>query len=256
MRSISDAEITSDGFLNGRLTIKQPAHGYRAGVDPVLLAAAVPAKAGETALELGCGVGVAALCLAYRAGVGVTGVELQPFYAALAQANAQANALPLSVIEADLRQMPRALKAQSFDHVLANPPYFDRAQGSAAHDSGRELAMGETAELRDWVDAGVRRLRPNGRLTLIQRTQRLPDLLAACDDRLGDVTVLPLAAREGRAPERVIVQARKSGKGGFKLCQPLILHEGARHGADRESYRPEIREILRDGAALRPALMR
>ena len=78
-------ETTNDLFLGGKVTALQPAKGYRAGIDAVLLAASVPAKAGETVLELGCGVGVASLCLAARVeGVEITGVELQPEYAALA----------------------------------------------------------------------------------------------------------------------------------------------------------------------------
>jgi tRNA1(Val) A37 N6-methylase TrmN6 len=54
-------EITTDGFLGGRLTIAQPVAGYRAAADPVLLAAAVQARPGQAVLDLGCGAGVASL---------------------------------------------------------------------------------------------------------------------------------------------------------------------------------------------------
>ena len=50
-------DLTCDDFLGGRLSIWQPRDGYRAGVDPVLLAASVPARAGQSVLELGCGTG-------------------------------------------------------------------------------------------------------------------------------------------------------------------------------------------------------
>jgi tRNA1Val (adenine37-N6)-methyltransferase len=46
-------ETTFDAFLGGRITLEQPTKGYRAGVDPVLLAASVPARAGQSVLELG-----------------------------------------------------------------------------------------------------------------------------------------------------------------------------------------------------------
>ena len=40
-------DVTCDAFLGGRLQILQPRHGYRAGVDPVLLAASIAARAGQ-----------------------------------------------------------------------------------------------------------------------------------------------------------------------------------------------------------------
>ena len=76
---MAEAALTKDRFLGGRPRLYQPAQGVRAGSDAVLLAAAVAAKAGESALDVGCGVGPAALCLACRvAGVRVTGLEIQP----------------------------------------------------------------------------------------------------------------------------------------------------------------------------------
>ena len=153
-------ETTTDGFLGGRLSILQPRHGYRAAMDPVLLAAAVPARAGEAVLELGCGVGVASLCLGARvAGLRLAGVERQADYAALARANALQNGIAFDVELADLAALPPALRARSFDHVIANPPYFPAGGGTPARDPGREGALREETPLALWVDAGLRRLR-------------------------------------------------------------------------------------------------
>ena len=55
-----------DAFLGGRLVLRQPARGYRAGADAVMLAAACSARAGERVLELGCGAGAALFCLGAR----------------------------------------------------------------------------------------------------------------------------------------------------------------------------------------------
>ena len=51
---------TRDAFLGGRITVSQPRHGFRAGLDSVLLGAAV-ASGSTSLLDLGCGVGTAAL---------------------------------------------------------------------------------------------------------------------------------------------------------------------------------------------------
>jgi tRNA1Val (adenine37-N6)-methyltransferase len=249
--AFADEDLTTDAFLGGRLSVRQPRAGYRAGLDPVLLAAAVPARAGESVLELGCGAGVAALCLARRVpGVDLAGLELQADYAALARGNAAANGITMEVLEGDLARMPAQLRARSFDHVIANPPYFRREAGTPAVDAGREAALGERTPLGAWIDAGLRRLRPGGRLTLIQRAERLPDLLAGFAGRRAALVLLPLAPRDGRDATLVIMAAVKGGRAPFRLLAPLILHEGPVHARDGEDHAAPVRAVLRDAAAL------
>ncbi|MGC9417909.1 MAG: tRNA1(Val) (adenine(37)-N6)-methyltransferase [Rhodovulum sp.] len=244
-------EVTCDQFLGGRLRIRQPRSGYRAGIDAVLLAAAMPTETGQSVLELGCGVGVASLCLGLRVpGLSLFGVEFQAAYAELARRNAAENGIDLAVTTADLVALPADLRSRSFDHVVANPPYFLRAHGSAAPEPGREAALAEATPLTLWVETARRRLAPGGWLTLIQRAERLPALLAAMDARLGSVELLPLAPRVGRPAKLIILRARKGARGTFRLHSPLILHEGSRHERDADSYTPAVSAVLRQGAAL------
>ncbi|WP_343081478.1 tRNA1(Val) (adenine(37)-N6)-methyltransferase [Ostreiculturibacter nitratireducens] len=247
----SAEDLTEDGFLGGRLRILQPRRGYRAATDPVLLAAAVIARQGDSVLELGCGAGVASLCLAARVpGLTLAGLEVQPSYADLARRNAALNGFAFEVVEGDLSRMPAALRARSFDHVIANPPFFPPASGTTAADAGRERAQREATPLADWIDAALKRLTPGGRITLIQRTERLPEILALLSGRAGDVAALPVAAREGREAGRVIVIARKGAKGPFRLAAPFILHAGATHISDGDDYTEAARVVLRTGATL------
>lgn len=248
---MSDPAITDDGFLGGRLRILQPRVGYRAATDPVLLAAATPAKPGESFLELGCGAGVASLCLLSRVpGLTAEGVELQATYAALARRNSERNGLALTVTEADLCDLPKRMRALSFDHVIANPPYFRAGEGTNADDPGREAAFREETPLDQWIDAGLRRLVPGGWLTLIHLTDRLGDILAAIGDRAGAIAILPVAPRPGRPASRVIVRARKGARTPLALLAPFILHEGADHLRDGDDFTPAARAVLRDGAPL------
>lgn len=247
----SALDTTENAYLDGRLTIRQPKRGYRAGVDPVLLAASVPARAGQSVLELGCGVGTASLCLGWRVpGVSLTGIELQVEYANLARENATANGAEMTVVEADLANLPSPLRQQSFDHVIANPPYFDRSASTTANDAGREVAMGEDTPLETWIAVAARRLAPRGIATFIHRAERLPDVLAACSGRLGSLQVLPLQPRIGRDANLVLIRAKKGGRAAFRLHAPVLLHAGAQHDGDKESYTDEIRAVLRNGAAL------
>jgi tRNA1(Val) A37 N6-methylase TrmN6 len=245
----AEDQLVLNGFLGGRLGLWQPRKGYRAGVDPVLLAASVPARAGQTVLDLGCGAGAAALCLATRVpGLDCVGIERQPEFAALARRNSAHNALPFQVLCADLANPPPEVTARQFDHVLANPPYFRAGAHSPSPDAAKGAARGEETPLETWLDLAARRLRPGGYLHMIQRIDRLPEALAAC--RLGSVEVLPLAPREGRDPGLFILRARKGGRAAFRLRAPLILHRAATHEQDGEDYSDEILSALRNGAPL------
>ncbi|MFP5481560.1 MAG: tRNA1(Val) (adenine(37)-N6)-methyltransferase [Alphaproteobacteria bacterium] len=248
----AEDQLSDDKFLCGRLRLLQPVKGYRAATDPVLLAAACPARPGESVLDLGCGAGAAALCLGWRVpDLALAGLEVQPDYADLARRNAKRNGIALEVHEGDITRMPPALR-RDFDHVIANPPYYPPG-GSPSPITGRARAMQVETPLSDWVSAATRRLRPGGWLTLICGADGLPEVLAALGTKLGSAAVLPLQPREGRAALRILLQARKGGRAPFRLLAPFVIHAGPEHDGDRESYTPEANAVLRDGAPLHAA---
>jgi tRNA1(Val) A37 N6-methylase TrmN6 len=243
-------ETTLDDFLGGRLRLRQPRRGFRSGQDAVILAAAVPARPGESALELGCGAGAAIFCLGARvSGLRLAGLEVQPHYAALARDNAARNGHPLEVIEGDVEAPPPALGARAFDHVLLNPPYFDRSVSTRARDAGRDLAHGGEAPLSAWLALAARRLQPGGALTLIQRIARLPEALAGLPPTMGSAELLPLASRSGAMPTTFLLRARKGGRAPFKLRPSLTVH-GEERQPDGKDFAAWAVAVLRDGAAL------
>ncbi|MEM9584525.1 MAG: methyltransferase [Pseudomonadota bacterium] len=242
-------QLTQDKFLDGRLLIRQPKEGYRAATDPVLLAAGCPAQSGESLLDIGCGAGTAALCVSARVGeLKLFGLELQSDYATLAQQNAGENGFAMEVRKGDLSNMPTAFKDRMFDHVIMNPPFF--GPGTKASNSGRALARQEETELATWIDAGLRRLRPRGWLTIIQAIERFPEVIVALDKRAGGIEIKPLSPRLGKATTRFVLRARKGSRAKTLLSYPLILHEGDSHTVDTDSYTTEARAILRQGAQL------
>lgn len=239
---------TRDAFLGGRLSILQPRHGFRAGLDSVMLAAAVDAEAGERVLELGSGVGVAALCLAARVeGIALTGVEAQGVLVGLAAENAAGNGLSDRVLfrEGRVEAMPADLPRDHFDHVMMNPPFFVEGPHDAPPDEGRRIAhIADPDALARWTKTARTHLSAKGRLTAIVPTERVPALLHALGTGFGAVTLFPLWPRAGEPAKRVIVTARKSSRTGFALAAGLVLH-----GAER-GYTPVADAILRHGAPL------
>lgn len=250
-QEFGEQDLSRDKFLGGKLCLWQPKKGYRAGVDPVLLAASVPAKSGQAILDLGCGVGAVGLCLAARVpGLHVTGVEIDTGYAELARQNGAEMGVSHNVCCCDLRTLPEALKSQSYDHVVANPPYYDRQTGTASPDDRRETALGESAPLADWVKTAFKRLKPKGYFHMVIKADRLDDALASMARKFGSMEILPIAPRPGRTAELVILRGRKEGRAKLRLCAPLILHQGNAHQGDQEQYTPEIAHVLRDGHGL------
>ncbi len=240
------AACTSDRLLGGRLTIRQPERGYRAAIDPVLLAAAVPAKAGQSVLEAGTGVGTAALCLATRVeGVSIVGLEIDAATADLARANVALNGFEAAITIAlgDILDPPGELRERSFELVMSNPPYHPAATPPSP-DARKALATREGVSVADWVHACLRRLQPGGRLVLIQRADRLPELLAELAGRTGDIEIVPLWPKAGRPAKRVLVRCRKGARGAARLVPGLVLHRSD------GKYSPAAEAILRDGADL------
>ena len=244
---LPEEEITEDTVLGGRVSLLQPAAGYRVGIDPVLLAAA--AAAGPVrALDLGCGVGAAALCLARRLpGVEVVGLELQAALAALGRRNAERNSLEgrVAIQHGDLLHPPPAVAAGGFDLVLANPPFHAAGEATAPAEAGRARGHVESeADLAAWIRQALKLAGPKGSLLLIHRPDRLGDILGLLKGRAGATVVFPLWPAAGRPARRLIIAARKGSAAPLRLAAGLILHE-----ADGR-YTAEAEAALREGAGL------
>ena len=231
-------ETTEDFLLGGRVRLEQPAEGLRAAIDAVLLAAAIPARAPEAVLELGCGTGAALLCLAARVpGLALHGVELDAGLAEMARRNAAG--LGASIVAGDIRgALPECR------HAFANPPYWPG--GSASPIAMRRNAAHEAeAGLEDWAGALARGLVRRGTASMILPAARFGQAAAALRGAgCGSLTMLPLWPRAGVAAKRVILQAIKGGRGPDRLLSGLVLHE-----ADG-SFTAAAEAVLRHAQAL------
>jgi len=257
MADDASLELSADTLLDGRVTLLQPVKGYRAAIDPVFLAAAVPAKAEETVLDVGVGVGSAALCLAARvAEARVAGIELRRELVRLAVRNAEANGLARRVdfMVGDLVKAPRRLAPGSFHHVMANPPFIEAGRGNRSPDEGKAVSNIESsADLEDWLRFCLLMVKPKGSITLIHRADRLDQVLVALAGRLGEVLVYPLwpgpaslaGAGAGDKPaRRIILRGRKGVATPLRLLPGLVLHE------EGGGFTPRAEAVLRGGQGL------
>ncbi|MBP8072994.1 MAG: methyltransferase, partial [Brevundimonas sp.] len=171
--------VAESALLGGRVRLRQPVKGYRAGMDAALLAAAVAAEPGQRVIEAGCGAGAVLMQIAARrAGVSLTGLERDPTMAALARDNAVLNGADASIIEGDVAAGFRALDLPPFDWAVSNPPFFDDPGALRAPAEGKRGAWMADDGLKAWTTFLLKSVREGGRIVVIHRADRLADLLA------------------------------------------------------------------------------
>lgn len=248
---VKHQSVTRDAFLGGRLTLSQPGKGFRAGLDSVLLGAAV-APDRTALLDMGCGFGTAAfVALAHNAGLTATLADSNAEMAALAEANAADNGFAdrARIVITDIAgkgadRRAAGLMDNGYDAVIANPPFF--ADGTLASDPGRAGARHMDATALDlWIKAAAGLAAGGGEVIFVYPAQSLAPLLAGFTQRFGAVTVLPLVPREGEKASRVLVRGIKGSRAPLTLLASRALHE-----PEGRAFRPEFDAIFRGSARL------
>ena len=241
-------DIVENGVLNGRVRLRQPARGYRAGMDAALLAAAVPAEAGQRVIEAGCGAGAVLMQIAARRpGVTLTGLERDPVMAELAVGNAALNGVAANTVirRGDVAAGFRAWDVQPADWAASNPPFFDDVRALRAPAESKRGAWMADDGLKAWTDFLLKAVKEGGRIVVVHRADRLGDLLALLGEKAGSFAVRPVHPFADEPAKRVLIRAIKTGRAPLRLLPPLILHdrEGGKHT-------PQAEAILRGDTAL------
>jgi tRNA1Val (adenine37-N6)-methyltransferase len=216
---------TGGHLLDGKVRYAQPRHGFRSGIEPVLLAASVPAKPGERVLEGGTGAGGTLLCLAARVpGVLGVGVDQDAGLVTLATQNAGANNwATLRFIAGDVASLP---DLGQFDHACANSPYH-MAGGTPSPDVSRQAAKHARVNLLTvWATALARPLRAHGTLTFILPAALLPEcVLAFAAAGCRPMGMLPLWPKPGQPAKLMLLRGVKGRNTPFRVLPGLVLHE-------------------------------
>ncbi len=241
-----DTAVTCDALMGGRVRLRQPRAGYRAGLDAALLAAALGLQTGERGFEAGCGAGAVLLQAAARTpSARLVGLERDASALALARANIALNALEdrVSVVAGEVARRFSALGMPPFDIAFCNPPFFDDPSALRAPSPERRGAWMAEDGLDAWTGLLLKAVREGGRIVMVHRADRLGDLLAGLGRGAGSFRIRPVHAFAERPAKRVLVRAIRTGRAPLVLLPPLVLRAG-------EAGRPEADAILRGDADL------
>lgn len=248
-------EVTHDTLHHGRVTYAQFVNGYRTGLEPVLLAALVPARASESVLEAGCGAGAGLLCLNARVpGLNLTGIEADADTITLARYNLNRNDVSnYTLFHTEIPEIPRSLRQTCgnpngrFHHAFANPPWHPSGATPTSHPRRRRALFCDRNGWSCWISALAAWVMPGGTLSLALPAAAVCEAMRRLHEaEFGSITVFPLWPKAGRRAKIVLLQAVLGGRAGTAISPGLIIHE------EDGQYTLATRRVLRDGAALIP----
>ncbi|MBO7122285.1 MAG: tRNA1(Val) (adenine(37)-N6)-methyltransferase [Treponema sp.] len=228
-----------DLLPNGYKIFQDPA-AFCFGADAQLLCSFAKVKRGCAAIDLGCGNGIIPFLLhkkslslrsSHAAGpCRFTGLEIQEQAAELAQKSVALNGLEKSIdiIQGDIKNVKKLFQPQSFDVVLSNPPYM-KVQGSRENaDERKRIARHEIfCTVNDVAAAASYLIKTNGTFFMVHRPYRLQEIFDAFEKH-------KLVARRARlvypaadkAPEMILIEARKNCAKDLKFEPPLVMYQG------------------------------
>ena len=219
------------------ITLQQHHSQFRLSTDSVACAWFARFGSRSKIADLGCGSGaIGLMLLASDPTLQVTGIELQPDAAAMAQENGQRNSVNFTAIPGDLREIRTLLPANSMDGVISNPPYFPVGSGLTASGPLSAARSEETCSLAQLCDAADWLLRWGGKFVMVHRPERLVDLIWELRSRKLEPKRIRFVRHKPTSPvSLVLLEARKGGKPGLSYEPDLVLM--TEQGLETEEYR-------------------
>lgn len=241
---------TRDTLFAGGLHCLQHRDGYRFSVDAILAAHFSPLSSGSTVLDLCGGCGVIGLICLYRWPERIARLaclELQAGLAELAARNMALNGFSTNisgnisgdidesvagkakVVQGDLRHILDFFPAETFSHVICNPPFYKKNSGRPCHDEESFIARHQVhCTLAEIVAAAAAVVKNRGKVVFVYPAAGLPALLVALHHyhlvpkRLQVVYSYPEVSATGRL---VLVEAVKNGGEGVRILSPFYIYE-------------------------------
>lgn len=222
---------TLDDLILGGLKIIQPKTGYRFSLDAVLLSHFCSSlNKARQVVDLGTGSGVIPLLLSYLAPhLEITGIEIQAPMADRAKRSVSYNGLEdrIKIINIDIRELKSVLSGGSADLVVMNPPFYKIGEGKVSLNPEEAIARHEMEiSMSDLVKMSSYLLKGNGELALIQRADRLPEILNLLEANNINPTRMRLVhANSNSEAKLVLIEGKKHSRSNLKILPPLIIYQ-------------------------------
>lgn len=232
----------------GDYIVFQDTDDYAFSQDSVFLANTAKLSPSDAVLDLGCGSGIlSTLALIKKHVKKAVGIELQPRVADMARDSAIQNGLQdkFEVICADVKDIRSILKAESFDKVLCNPPYFTNSgnsgQKSVSDEENDVLNVNakteksvsrteSTATLDDFVKGASYALRFGGDAWFVIKADRMASLIYSLKSyNLEPKEATLIYPKPTSDVDVVIIKARKGAKEGLKISPFFVTDDNGEY---------------------------
>ncbi|MAR78636.1 MAG: hypothetical protein CMM18_00230 [Rhodospirillaceae bacterium] len=239
-----DSEFSEDAILGGSIIIKQNKSGFRISSDSIFLAASVPGKIDQYILDVGAGTGAISLVLAKRYSKSkIYAIENFPAHIELLSENILLNNLShqITAIDSNISKLDSVLFDQKFDHIVTNPPFYQKNNSRLPANLGKRVALHEgDISMKSWINYCKNFLKVGGSFTLIIPYVRYDEVVEIFSSFFFTIRTMNLLPREGEEPKRSIIQGWSKGERKIQKFDCLVLHT-----KKNSAFTPRAENVLR-----------
>lgn len=227
---LKENERIDDLELNG-LKIIQNKDGFCFGMDSVLLSDfAKEIKKSSTILDMGTGTGILAILLSAKTqDTKITGVEIQPEVAQMAQRSVELNQLEerINILCEDIKKLKEIYEAGSFDAIVTNPPYKKKGTGGMNENEAKLISRHEiTASLEDFISIASYLLKDQGSIYMVHRPERLADIMVNLRKyKLEPKVIKFVYPNQEKEPNLILMKATKNARPFLKVEKPIYIYD-------------------------------
>ena len=227
---LKENERIDDLELND-LKIIQNKNGFCFGMDSVLLSDfAKEIKKNSSILDMGTGTGILSILLSAKTQeTKITGVEIQPEVAEMAQRSVQLNHLEerIHIICKDIKELKEIYKVGSFEAIVTNPPYKKKGTGGINENEAKLISRHEiTADLEDFIRIASYLLKDQGSIYMVHRPERLADIMINLKKyKLEPKIIKFVHPNQEKEPNLILVKATKNARPFLKVEKPIYIYD-------------------------------
>lgn len=210
--------------------IIQGTDNFRFGIDAVLLAHFTKIRRGQSVCDLCTGTGIIPILFAAnKKSQNIAGIEIDDTSFDMASRSVALNDFEnkIKIVHGDLKQIKKHFKADSFNVVTVNPPYFKADSGKENIVASKNAARHEIfCNLEDVIKAARYLVVSGGSFFMIHKPERLSEIFLLLQKyQLEPKRLCMVQPDASKAPNLVLVEARRDAKSELKVEVPLVVYK-------------------------------